>query len=247
MASQALTEWTAQTRYSFNAAVVCSDNKASKGEDSVDLGYPSTTHIKRLQEWINENKKSKKNLNFIFSTYQSIDVISELQKETDLEFDIIICDEAHRTTGVTLCNEDKSYFVKIHDNNFIKAKKRLYMTATPRIFGDAAKGKAVDENAEICSMDDETKYGPEFHRLNFSEAVKKNLLTDYKVLVLAVDEEYVKAELQDLLKNEDNELALEDSVKIMGCWNGLSKLSTWDEKNNFLSDPYPIELKTRKN
>lgn len=241
LASQALTEWTAQTRYSFNAAVVCSDNKASKGEDSVDLGYPSTTNIKRLKEWINENKKSKKNLNFIFSTYQSIDVISELQKETNLEFDIIICDEAHRTTGVTLCNEDKSYFVKIHDNNFIKAKKRLYMTATPRIFGDAAKGKAVDENAEICSMDDETKYGPEFHRLNFSEAVKNNLLTDYKVLVLAVDEEYVKAELQDLLKNEDNELALEDSVKIMGCWNGLSKLSTWDEKNNFLSDPYQMK------
>ena len=237
LASQALTEWTAQTRYSFNAAVVCSDNKASKGEESVDLGYPSTTNIKRLNEWIIESKKNKKNLNFIFSTYQSIDVISELQNETKLNLNLIICDEAHRTTGVTLSNEDESYFVKVHNNDFIKADKRLYMTATPRIFGDAVKGKANDENAEICSMDDENKYGPEFHRLTFSEAVKKNLLTDYKVLVLAVDEEYVKAELQDLLKNDDNELALEDSVKIMGCWNGLSKLSTFDEKNSFLSDP----------
>lgn len=241
LASQTLTEWAAQCRYSFNAAIVCSDNKASKGEESIDLGFPSTTDVNRLKKWADKCKYDGKEMNFIFSTYQSIDVVSNFQKMTDYHFDIIICDEAHRTTGVTLSDEDESYFVKVHDDNFIHAKKRLYMTATPRIYGDAAKGKANSVNAELCSMDDESIYGPEFHRLSFSDAVKQDLLSDYKVLVLAVDEEYVKKELQDLLKGANHELQLEDSVKIMGCWNGLSKISTWDEKENFVTDPLPMK------
>lgn len=241
LASQTLTEWAAQCRYSFNAAIVCSDNKASKGEESIDLGFPSTTDVNRLKKWADKCKVDGKDMNFIFSTYQSIDVVSNFQKMTDYQFDMIICDEAHRTTGVTLSDEDESYFVKVHDDNFIHAKKRLYMTATPRIYGDAAKGKAISVNAELCSMDDESIYGPEFHRLSFSDAVKQNLLSDYKVLVLAVDEEYVKKELQDLLKGANHELQLEDSVKIMGCWNGLSKISTWDEKENFVTDPLPMK------
>lgn len=241
LASQTLTEWASQCRYSFSAAVVCSDNKTSKGKDSVDLGYPSTTDVNRLNEWSKKSIKENKEMNLVFSTYQSIDVVSDFQKMTNFKFDIVVCDEAHRTTGVTLNDEDESYFVKVHDNNFIKADKRLYMTATPRIYGDAAKGKANQINAELCSMDDESKYGPEFHKLSFSDAVKQDLLSDYKVLVLAVDEEYVKKELQDILKGTDHELKLEDSVKIMGCWNGLSKISTWDEKENFISDPNPMK------
>ena len=180
-------------------------------------------------------------MNFIFSTYQSIDVVSKFSKKSNVEFDLIICDEAHRTTGVTLSDEDESSFVKVHDNDFIKAKKRLYMTATPKIYGDAAKGKATEVNAELCSMDDEQKFGKEFYKLSFSDAVKQDLLTDYKVLVLAIDEEYVKMELQDLLKDENHELRLDDSVKIMGCWNGLSKISMFDEQQNFLSDPNPMK------
>ena len=241
LASQTLTEWTAQCRYTFNAAIVCSDNKASKGQNSVDLGFPSTTDINRLKNWAEKCEKDGRDMNFIFSTYQSIDVVSKFQKLTDYKIDIIVCDEAHRTTGVTLSDEDESYFVKVHNNEFINANKRLYMTATPRIYGDAAKTKANDVSAELCSMDDEDIYGPEFHKLNFSDAVKQDLLTDYKVLVLAVDEEYVKEELQDLLKGTDHELRLEDSVKIMGCWNGLSKISTWDEKENFITDPQPMK------
>ncbi len=241
LASQTLSEWTAQCEYTFNACVVCSDNKASKGDNSTDLGIPSTTNVDRLIEWYIDSKKLNRDMNFIFSTYQSIDVVSEFSKKMDINFDLIICDEAHRTTGVTLSDEDESSFVKVHDNAFIKGKKRLYMTATPKIYGDGAKGRANEVNAELCSMDDESIYGPEFHKLSFSEAVKQGLLTDYKVLVLAVDEEYVKIELQDLLKDENHELKLDDSVKIMGCWNGLSKISTWDEKENFLSDPTPMK------
>lgn len=241
LASQTLSEWTAQCEYTFNACVVCSDNKASKGDNSTDLGIPSTTNVDRLIEWYVDSKKLNRDMNFIFSTYQSIDVVSEFSKKLDINFDLIICDEAHRTTGVTLSDEDESSFVKVHDNDFIKGKKRLYMTATPKIYGDGVKGRANEVNAELCSMDDESIYGPEFHKLSFSEAVKQGLLTDYKVLVLAVDEEYVKIELQDLLKDENHELKLDDSVKIMGCWNGLSKISTWDEKQDFLSDPTPMK------
>ena len=241
LASQTLTEWTAQCRYTFNACVVCSDNKASKGDNSVDLGIPSTTDVDRLIEWYNDVLETEREMNFIFSTYQSIDVVSKFAKTANVEFDLIICDEAHRTTGVTLSDEDDSTFVKVHDNSFIRAKKRLYMTATPKIYGDAAKGKATEVNAELCSMDDEAKFGKEFHKLSFSDAVKQDLLTDYKVLVLAIDEEYVKIELQDLLKDENHELKLDDSVKIMGCWNGLSKISTFDEHENFISDPNPMK------
>lgn len=241
LASQSLTEWAAQCRYGFDAAVVCSDNKASKGENSVELGFPSTTDVNRLKEWFYLVGENDRPMNFIFSTYQSIDVVSAFQKATDLEFDLIICDEAHRTTGVTLSDEDESSFVKVHDNDFIKAKKRLYMTATPRIYADTAKMKVDEANAYLCSMDDEKIYGPEFHKLGFGDAVKYGLLTDYKVLVLAVDEEYVKKELQDLLIDENHELKLEDSVKIMGCWNGLSKISLFDDQQSFKTDPQPMK------
>lgn len=241
LASQSLTEWAAQSRYNFDAAVVCSDNKASKGENSIELGFPSTTDVNRLKEWFNVIKDNNRPMNYIFSTYQSIDVVSQFQKETNCIFDLIICDEAHRTTGVTLSDEDESSFVKVHNNDFIKGKKRLYMTATPRIYADTAKMKSDEANATLCSMDDESIYGPEFHRLGFGDAVKQGLLTDYKVLVLAVDEEYVKRELQDLLTDKNHELKLEDSVKIMGCWNGLSKISLIDDKDSFSSDPLPMK------
>lgn len=241
LASQSLTEWAAQSRYNFDAAVVCSDNKASKGENSIELGFPSTTDVNRLKEWFNIIKNNNRPMNYIFSTYQSIDVVSQFQKETNCIFDLIICDEAHRTTGVTLSDEDESSFVKVHDNDFIKAKKRLYMTATPRIYADTAKMKVDEANATLCSMDDESIYGPEFHKLTFGESVKQGLLTDYKVLVLAVDEEYVKKELQDLLVDENHELKLEDSVKIMGCWNGLSKISLFDDQYSFSTDPLPMK------
>ena len=103
----------------------------------------------------------------------------------------MICDEAHRTTGVTLAGEDESNFVRVHDADYIKAARRLYMTATPRIFDDNVKDKADEHSAELASMDDELTYGPEFHRLAFGEAVERGLLTDYKVLVLTVDESVI--------------------------------------------------------
>jgi len=145
------------------------------------------------------------------------------------KFDLVICDEAHRTTGMVLPDEDESHFVRVHDAEYIKAKKRLYMTATPRIYSDASQSQAKENDIELCSMDDEALYGKEFHRLGFAEAVTKGLLSDYKVLVLAVDEKFVSKTFQRQLADSNNELTLDDAVKIVGCWNGLSKHSSQSE------------------
>jgi len=139
------------------------------------------------------------------------------------EFDLIICDEAHRTTGVTLTGEDESSFVRVHQQSGVAGARRLYMTATPRIYDDASKVQAAGGDAVLASMDDEALYGQEFHRLGFGEAVGKGLLTDYKVLVLAVDEKAVSTTFQSQLADRNSELGIDDAAKIVGCWNGLAK------------------------
>ncbi|MGN6641441.1 MAG: restriction endonuclease, partial [Verrucomicrobiota bacterium] len=202
--SQTLREWTAESVRPIHSLAVCSDSNIGKrnlkGDDdkgditTYDLAFPATTSARQIVgqyqaiQRMGERKKSAAQMTVVFSTYQSIQAVSDAQKAGLPEFNLIICDEAHRTTGVTLSGEDESHFVKVHDANFIKAKKRLYMTATPRVYGDEAKVKAGQADAELCSMDDVSLFGEEFHRLGFGEAVSKNLLSDYKVLVLAVDE-----------------------------------------------------------
>ena len=237
--SQTLREWTAWSSNPIHSLAVCSDanigKKVTKGEDdkadltTYDLPFPATTSanqiIRQFQavKALAQKKKLPAQMSVVFSTYQSIDAVSKAQQAGLPEFDLIICDEAHRTTGVTLTGEDESQFVKVHDANFIRGKKRLYMTATPRVFADNAKMQAQEANAELCSMDDATKFGEELHRLGFGVAVSKNLLADYKVLVLAVDEKYVSKTFQRQIADANNELNLDDAVKITGCWNGLAK------------------------
>ena len=156
--------------------------------------------------------------------YQSIQAIHDAQTNFGLpEFDLIICDEAHRTTGVTLTGEDESNFVRVHDAGYIKGKKRVYMTATPRIFGDTVKKTAQDADAVLCSMDDPALFGETLFTRNFSWAVQNGLLTDYKVIVLAVDETSVSATLQKRLSDENSELVLDDATKIVGCYKALTK------------------------
>lgn len=226
--SQSLREWTAEAEVSLHCFAVCSDTKVGKArsenEDITlhDLAFPATTSSKKLSDQLNAFG-GKRQLTVVFGTYQSIKVISDAQKHGAPEFDLIICDEAHRTTGVTLSGEDESYFVKVHNTDFIKARKRLYMTATPRIYSDDSKAKAKENDALLCSMDDKAIFGEEFHRLDFSEAVRRDLLSDYKVMVLAVEEKFISRTFQKQLADANHELKLEDAVKIMGCWNGLGK------------------------
>ena len=136
----------------------------------------------------------------VFSTYQSIDVIAKAQKvlldNGFPQFDLIICDEAHRTTGYTEPGIDDSAFVKVHDGDFIKAKKRLYMTATPRLYDVETQSKAAKNNVPLWSMDNEQYFGKEIHRIGFGEAVERGLLTDYKVIILTLNDKDVPPAVQ---------------------------------------------------
>ncbi|WP_263310022.1 DEAD/DEAH box helicase [Brachybacterium atlanticum] len=226
--SQSLREWMAQSELNIRPFAVCSDVRVGrKADDSgdlstVDLTEPATTNPSVLVERMRVGRRAKGRMTVVFSTYQSIDVISQAQKLGLGDFDLVICDEAHRTTGVTLAGQDESHFVKVHDEAFLRARKRLYMTATPRVFDDAVSKKAVENNAELANMADETKYGPELHRLGFGQAVEQNLLTDYKVIVLTIDEKYVAEHFQTTMA-QNGEIKLNDAAKLLGCWQGLAK------------------------
>jgi len=236
--SQTLTEWTQESATPLNSFAVCSDSdvgKKRKNEDDIvqtfthELRYPATTNSTRLAFEM-QKRHDPHHMSVVFSTYHSIEVISKAQKNHGLEdFDLIICDEAHRTTGQTFDDKDESNFVQVHDANFIKAKKRLYMTATPRIYGNEAKAVAEKDKIAICSMDDEALYGETLFTINFSEAVKQGLLVDYKVIVLAVDSQHVSDRLQHLLKDENNALKVDDAARIIGCWKALSKQDTQED------------------
>lgn len=240
--SQSLKEWKQEAKRPITAYAVCSDSKVGKSKDDediqvTDLAYPATTNAKKLVTHFMDSKPVSKGFTVLFSTYQSIDVISKAQSIGVPEFDLIVCDEAHRTTGVKLADADESSFIRVHDNKFVNAKKRLYMTATPRIYAEQSKQKALESDATLASMDDETYYGKEFHRLNFGKAVSQGLLSDYKVLVLAVSEEHVSRQLQKLL-TKDGELNLDDATKIVGCYNGLLKRSS--NPDDFFVDSEPM-------
>jgi predicted helicase len=241
--SQSLKAWSSDSGTPLRTFAVCSDVRAGKRSDNEDIGpydlaFPATTNPEKLAEQVAQAHKEPA-ITVIFSTYQSIEVITKAQEAGLPEFDLIVCDEAHRTTGAKLAGEEiESTFTRIHENAFVKGKKRLYMTATPRIYDEASKSKAAEGSVAICSMDDETKYGPEFHYLGFGTAVANDLLTDYKVLVLAVDEAEVSKVFQHQLADEHHELNLDDAARIVGCWNGLAKRGTSIEA--FTTDPAPM-------
>lgn len=230
--SQTLTEWTQQSDTPLHNFAVCSDSdvgkKRKKDQDAVqtfvhELQYPATTDASSLAtEFL--QRHDAKHMSVVYATYQSIGVLHRAQKDHALPaFDLIICDEAHRTTGAKFEGEDESHFVKVHDDAYLKAHKRLYMTATPRIYGEVAKAVAERDDVALCSMDDESLYGAEFHVLTFSEAVRRGLLVDYKVIVLSVEERHVSRRIQRLLADENNAVRVDDAAKIIGCWKALAK------------------------
>ncbi|MDO4449928.1 MAG: DEAD/DEAH box helicase family protein [Moraxella sp.] len=240
--SQSLTEWTQQSDTPIYAYAVCSDSDVGKQKDDDllqtqihELQFPATTNAKSLCNAI-KSRANDTAMTVIFSTYHSIEVISQAQKLGLGEFELIICDEAHRTTGATFENTDESHFVKIHHNDFIQAKKRLYMTATPRVYSNSAK---KTEGVEaIYSMDNVEYYGNNFHTISFSRAVNLDLLVDYKVLVLAVSESHINRRLEKLLNDNGNEYKVDDVAKIIGCWKALSKYGV---ENDLSDDNLPMK------
>lgn len=252
---QTLREWSADANEPINAIAICSDpditkqKKKNQDTDSfsvVDLAFPASTdsdYILHQFEQIKEN--GRPGMTVVFSTYQSIEVIARAQKvllkNGFPEFDLIVCDEAHRTTGVSLAGEDESAFTKVHDADFIKSKKRLYMTATPRLYDDNTKSKAAEAEAILCSMDDKALYGEAMYRIGFGEAVERDLLTDYKVLILTLNDKDVPPAVQRMIADGEFEINTDDASKIIGTINALSKQFLGDEGVTKEADPEPMK------
>lgn len=252
---QTLREWSADANEPINAIAICSDPAISKQRtknldtDSfsvVDLAFPASTDSDFILHQFEQIKRNgSPGMTVVFSTYQSIEVIAEAQKvllhKGFPEFDLIICDEAHRTTGVSLAREDESAFTKVHDTDFIKSKKRLYMTATPRLYSDESKSKAAQAEAILCSMDDPALYGNEIYRIGFGEAVERDLLTDYKVLILTLNDKDVPPAVQRMISDGEFEINTDDVSKIIGTINALSKQFLGDGGDAKESDPAPMK------
>ena len=248
--TQTLRGWNNDTELTITSMAVTSDRDASRGTDGTedikasDIGYPATTSSKKiLQNWHDfESLPKPTDMLVVFSTYQSIEVIGEAQKEGFPEFDFIISDEAHRTTGAHEATKEASAFSKVHSNTNVKGLKRMYQTATPKIYGESAKKNAKDKSILLSSMDDESKYGEVFFRMGFGQAVSRDILTDYKVMVLAVDEAAIQKDMQRTLADPENGLNIDDVGRIVGIWNGMMRRNGY--KNPIKNSPYdgaPLE------
>ncbi len=200
--SQTFREYAQEKNEPFYASIVCSDDKVGKGkknkndDDTDDINFselslkPSTRPEDILSVCEKAQKENKRFI--IFSTYQSALRIKEVQEVGLGEIDLVICDEAHRTVGAMYSSnerDDKNAFTLCHSDGNIKAKKRLYMTATPKVYSESSKAKAKESDNAIYSMDDESIFGEEIYTLNFEKAIALDLLTDYKVMILAVRKE----------------------------------------------------------
>ena len=265
---QTLNEWTANAEKPIRPMCVCSDAEVSKRQKASDdggftvedLAFPASTNtdeIVRQFRQLDLLAKTNGGFRVVFSTYQSLPQVIAAQRELNKEkpqqadFDLVICDEAHRTTGVTagtgcppyqvgdgraVAPRPPSAFVLVHDNSRLVAKKRLYMTATPRIFNDRIKDDAKREDVCLYSMDDEGTYGGEFYRIGFGKAVEKGLLSDYKVLVLTYKDKIPQV-LRDAVTASNGEIKMDDAAKLIGCTNALSKQMVRDSEAVRREDP----------
>ena len=251
---QTLREWTSQADETINPICICSDPEITKKKNAtdqdltstIDLAWPASTDANYVLKQFQHYKSNGNNgMTVVFSTYQSIEVISKAQKvllkNGFPEFDLIICDEAHRTTGYTEPGMDDSAFVKVHDADFIKSKKRLYMTATPRLYNIDAQSQAARMDIPLWSMDNEQHFGKEIHRIGFGVAVEKGLLADYKVIILTLNDKDVPPAVQNMIANGETEIKTDDLTKLIGTVNALSKQFLGNEAIKVEGDEHPMK------
>ena len=219
---QSMREWATQQAVPHRYIGICSDTRAGRNDEDAslqELEIPVTTDTVAISQVLTESSPDA--MTVVFCTYHSLGLVERAQDDGAPPFDLILCDEAHRTTGIERPGDKTSPFVLVHDAKRVRAAKRLYMTATPRLYTEGAKAKAARHSVEVFSMDDPATYGPEFHLLPFSRAVEQDLLSDYRVVVLAISEQDVDAALQAHLASRGSEINLSDAAKIVGCWRAL--------------------------
>ena len=239
---QTMSEWSRHRRIEHTYLGVCSDATVGKhrgdpyGGNIYELAMPVSTRLGAVRTELRRHVPNDK-MRVVFCTYQSSAIVADALQGTDFRFDLIICDEAHRTTGVQRTDKaikdenELSGFLLVHDDNRLPAKRRLFMTATPRIFTTRAREKVdllserVGYDVDSYSMDDERWYGPVFHQMSFAEAVDQGLLTDYQVLIVAKDETSLSAELKATV-GDDDDFEIDEVVKLVGVWDALADPTT---------------------
>ena len=232
--AQTLKEWATFAVKPINALCVCSDYTAAQLDDEiidVNLPLPALTDANKISSALKKFPADR--MTVIFSTYQSIEVINRL----DTDFDLIVCDEAHRTAGF---GKEGKLFAKVHDKNFIRGKKRLYMTATPKLFKTDAKETAKLKDLTIWSMDDENIFGEEFFAITFAEASAHGFLSEYKVLIYTVDETFLTQDLRTAINDGNNSLKLDKTLKIIGAIKALSKKLDKKSARLLVDDKNPL-------
>ena len=222
--SQAMREWAEQQEVQHRYIGICSDTSAGKKTEDVpiqELEIPVTTDPEKISEALGETGKDA--MTVVFCTYHSLPLVETAQDQGAPAFNLILCDEAHRTTGIEQADDktETSPFVLVHNADRIRAEKRLYMTATPRLYTEGAKAKAAHHEIEVFSMDDPDTYGPEFHQLPFSRAVEGGLLSDYRVAIFTMYEPDADSALQEYVGAGGSEINITDATKIIGSWRAL--------------------------
>lgn len=229
LVSQARREWLRQTTRKLECLVVCSDRTAGGRNENEDikvseLECPVTTKPAKIAAALTGEGPTR----VVFCTYHSLGRVTEAQEKHNApEFDLAIADEAHRTTGVLPGERRSNGFRKVdfqefHDEDRLRAHKRLYMTATPRIYTQRSKRKLAERGFDVVDMNDLHVYGPQFHHLPFSQAVEHNMLSDYRVIVLGVSSASVtpglRRRLEDLETNskQKNPPTTNEMTRVLG-------------------------------
>jgi len=262
--SQSFSEWATFSEKPVNAICICSDSQTSNVEDEiieVNLPIPAMTDDKKISvalQKIFNNPSDRFGMTVIFSTYQSIEIVHKVQKNLGekLNFDLIICDEAHRTAATTDSEKNKqkhsdseknselgelSIFTAVHDEKFLHAKKRLYMTATPKLYKTDLKKNIALNDLTVWSMDDENIFGKEIYRIGFKTAIEKEILSPYKILIFAVNENEITPSLKNIVFDKNKKPKIDDAALLIGCINSLSKRAITKSKDFFADDTAPMK------
>ncbi len=229
--SQTVHAWARDAELPLRAFAACSDSQVGRRKktqddkidmDTLDLAWPATTDAAKLAERARPDDSGA--MTVIFATYQSSPVIERAQRDHGLpRFDLTVCDEAHRTAGAIVDGEQQSHFTMIHSEDRIQAERRLYMTATPKVYAETARNRAGELAAALCSMDDEELYGPVLYEIGFAEAVERELLSDYREIVLTVPEGLAARILGYYGGSLEDGLKFDDTALMIGCWRALAK------------------------
>ena len=250
---QTMREWASQRdpEIPHRYVGICSDTRAGRNDEDADmaeLAMPVTTDPEQIAGRLKE--VHPESMTVVFCTYQSLQLVADAQAKGAPAFDLVLCDEAHRTTGIQESTKG-SAFTLIHDPDEVSADRRLYMTATPRLYTNQVKTKAGQhaKDFDVYSMDDEDTYGPVFYRMGFGEAVEGGFLTDYQVVVIAVAENSVVENLDALDVIAVGEglrpITAVEAVKFAGCWDALADPTTRTAADRVTGASHP-ELSARR-